>query len=327
MRRTVTAVVAALAATASVGLAGSAAAAPSAADRKRVVVGTDGYLFIAQDWTVPCQDAGTASAAATRMGQVATALRDSGRQVAVVIAPDKSTIRSGNVVASRVPSKACAERQKAALWSAASRVPGFLDLRKPLASAGSRSQTYWRKDTHWTPTSSGVYGQQLAKRFDPLLPPRVQQQPASFSRTGDLAQVLQQPARETVQGLRLVNPDATVRELAQRDIGVGIPVRTTRATPRTPLGRVVPGRTVFVGDSMDDVSVEQLAPLFEEAVFVWLLPGRPLEPVMAELRAADRVVLESVERFGARFRMQQPDAVRAVRALPDRRSSRVLLGR
>ncbi len=298
-------------------VAGPAAAAPTAADRKRVVVGTDSYLFIAQDWTVPCQDAGQAAASAGRTGQLTSAIRRSGREVALVVAPDKSTVRSGNVVASRVPGKACADRQKAALWSALAKDPALVDLRRPLSSAGSKHQTYWRKDTHWTPTSSGVYAQQLAKRFDPLLPPRLTTQAATYTRTGDLAQVLQQPARETVQGLRLVSPGVTVRELARRDIGVGIDVRTTRATAG-PLGRVVPGRTVFVGDSMDDVSVEQLAPLFAEAVFVWLLPGRPVAPVVRELADADRVVVETVERFGSRFRMQQPDAVRAVQGLPQR---------
>ncbi len=321
MRRTVVAaLVAALVAT----VAGAAAAAPSAADRRRVVVGSDGYLFIAQDWTVPCEDAGTAAAVAGRLGQLATSLHDSGREVALVLAPDKSTVRSGNVVASRVPGRACADRQKAALWSAAAQLPDLVDLRRPLSAAGSRWQTYWRKDTHWTPTSSGVYAQQLAKRFDPLLPALLQQQPATFSRTGDLATVLQQPARETVQGQRLVNPGASVRELARRDVGLVNPVRSTVATP-TAFGRVVPGRTVFVGDSMDDVSVEQLAPVFEQAVFVWVTPGEPLGPVLAELRSADRVVLETVERFGARSRMTQPDAVRAVRSLPPRGASGGLL--
>ncbi|MCW2778697.1 MAG: hypothetical protein JWN17_2422 [Frankiales bacterium] len=317
MRRTVVvALVAALAA----GAAGTAVAAPSAADRKRVVVGTDGYLFIAQDWTVPCADAGTAAAAGTRIGQVASALRSSGRPTTVVIAPDKSTVRTGNVVASRVPSKACAERQKAALWAEAAKDPGFLDLRKPLSAAGSRYQTYWRKDTHWTPTSSGVYGQQLAKRLDPLLPPRLESTSATYHRRGDLATVLEQPADETVTGTRLVNPSTTTREAAPRDVGLVNDVRTTRTTASS-LGRLVPGRTVFVGDSMDDVSVEQLAPLFAEAVFVWITPGEPLAPVLTELKGADRVVLESVERFGARSRMQEPDAVRAVRTLPKKQGS------
>ncbi|MCW2614259.1 MAG: hypothetical protein JWN08_1253, partial [Frankiales bacterium] len=49
--------------------AGTSAAGPTAADRARVVRGTDSHLFIAQDWTVACQDAG-------RGLRVATAARD-----------------------------------------------------------------------------------------------------------------------------------------------------------------------------------------------------------------------------------------------------------
>ena len=301
-------------------LTGTAAAAPSAADRRRVVVGTDGYLFIAQDWTAPCQTAARATEAGRQMGRVATALRASGRGVTLLIAPDKSTVRTGNVVAGRVPDKACADRAKAALWAAAAQDADLLDLRRPLSAAGSRWQTYWRKDTHWTPTASGVYGKQLAKRLDPLLPSLLQDQTTTFRRTGDLARVLQQPDGETVQGLRLVNPGVSVRELARRDVGFVSMVRTTTATP-APFGRVVPGTTVFVGDSMDDVSVEQLAPLFAKAVFVWVLPNEPLGPVLAELQDADRVVVETVERFAANSRLQRSDAVPGLQGLRARNAS------
>ena len=82
---------------------------------------------------------------------------------------------------------------------------------------------------------------------------------------------------------------------------------------------MLPGRTVLVGDSFDDVAVEQLAPLFEEALFFWPgSVGSSLPTISAQLVGADRVVLETVERFAQRFRMFDPEAVAAVRALPPR---------
>ena len=63
----------------------------------------------------------------------------------------------------------------------------------------------------------------------------------------------------------------------------------------------------------------QLAPLLEETVSFW--PGGPdssLPTVFRQLRDADRVAVETVERFGQRFRMFDAAAVRAARALPPR---------
>ena len=68
---------------AAVGSLAPAAAAPPAAER-RVVRGSDGYLFIAQDWSVPCQHAGEAAATASRMAGLVAAVQRSGRDTTVV---------------------------------------------------------------------------------------------------------------------------------------------------------------------------------------------------------------------------------------------------
>lgn len=297
----------------------SGASTPSASARSRVVVGSDGYLFIAQDWTVACQDAGRGTAAGRTMGTLANAIAASGRDAFLVLGPDKSTVRTGNLPARGIPSRGCGEAERAALWRAAAANRQFLDLRKGLADAGVRWQTYWRNDTHWSPNGSLVYAQALARRLDPLLALRLQTRSATFTRTGDLAQVLGRPARETVTGQQLVNPGVTVRESAPRDVGLENPVRTFTTTAQLG-GLVVPGTTVFVGDSFDDVSIGQLAPLFQRSVFVWPGPrdDSPIGPVVREMAGGDRVVVESVERFGARFRLLQPDGVAAVRRLPRR---------
>ncbi|MCU1693615.1 MAG: hypothetical protein JWM64_2706 [Frankiales bacterium] len=293
--------------------------AGAASDSGRVVEGSDRYLYIAQDWTVACQDRGRARHVAGNVAALAAALQAGGREVVVVVGPDKSTTVDEHVPA-RPPEQACAGASRAALWQelTARGGPSFLDLRPALREADRDVQTYWRKDTHWTPTAGTVYARQLARRLDPVLALRLQTRPATYSRHGDLARVLGRDDAETVQGLQLINPGVRVQELSRADIGMGQPARRTRAVV-SPGGRVLAGRTVLVGDSFDDTALEQLAPLFEETLAFW--PGlhdSSMPTIMAQLRTADRVVVETVERFGQRYRMFDDEAVRAARRLPRR---------
>ncbi len=173
-----------------------AAAAVTPAQARRVVVGSSGWLFIAQDWTVACQDTGTARWTAGQMARLRAALLATGRDAVVTIVRELPTTR--------------------------------------------------------------------------------------------------------VEGLT-------------------VPVRRTTASG----GRVVPGRTVFVGDSFHDTAVGQLAPLFEEAVFVWTGVGAAYGPAVALLADADRVVVETVERFAPRAPLLSDAAIAAVAALPPRWPARL----
>jgi hypothetical protein len=298
-----------------------ASPAPTTAPRKnsRVVIGEDGYLFIAQDWTVACQYAGKADDAAASIAEVAAALGDGGRPAVVVIGPNKSTVQTAEVPGDGVPQRACAERSAAQYWEAFTSAagPSALDVRAPLKEAARGEQPYWRLDTHWSPTGGTVFARAVAARLDPLLAGRLTTQRGTYERDGDLAETLGQPAREQISALTTVNPGVTVLHDAPTDIGLRNAMQRTRAEVG-PAGYVVPGRTVFVGDSFTAIAVEQLAPLFEEAVFVWAIPEDPLAPVLEQLEAADRVVLEAVERRGWQFRMIQPDVAPALRRLPPR---------
>lgn len=284
-----------------------------------MVVGSDRWLFIAQDWTVACQDRGQAVRVGRAARDLARALEAGGREAVVTVGPDKSTPYARHVPAT-APRRACGEASRAAVWRELTTTArtGFLDLRPALATASRRTQTYWRKDTHWTPTGGAVYARELARRFDPALAARLRTRPATHAQDGDLARVLQEPEAETVRGEQLVNPGVTVLELPYTPVGTTHPARRT-VTVRQPGARVLPGRTLLLGDSFNGTALEQLAPLFEEAVFVY--PGErgsDVAPVAVQVQLADRVVVEVVERFVQRYRMFEPDAVAAVRAVPPR---------
>ncbi len=292
---------------------------PPPTSTKKVVVGLDDYLFITQDWTVACQHDGEAGQVAATVAEVTKVLRDSGRPTVLAIGPNKSTVMTQEVPASGVPQRACAERSAAAYWDALTRDggPSVMDLRAPLRQASRDEQTYWRLDTHWSPTAGTVWAQELARTFQPSLLLGLGSERGTYRLEGDLSRDLGRPETEEVSALSTTSEGVTVRTLPERSTGLRNVVRHT-VTDVAPGGRVVPGRTVFVGDSFTAIAVQQLAPLFEEAVFVWAVPGDPLQPVLDELQDADRVVLESVERVGWSFRMVQPDVAPALRTLRPR---------
>ena len=294
-----------------VGSAASALAASPAAE-KRVVRGSDGYLFIAQDWSVPCQHAGEARATVDRMAGFVAAVQKSGRDATVLLAPDKATLRTGNLPKD-VPLRSCGEREKAEVRRQMTDRLGAdtLDLRHDLANAGARHQVYWRQDTHWTPTGGVVLARRLLMQLDPVLEQRVTTRPSTYTRRGDLADVLGIPGRESAQGLQLVNPGVTATELERGDQGVGQGSRHTVAVPDSGgTGRVVPGKTLFLGDSTAATAIGQLAPLFEDATYLW--PDQDVTPqqLLEKVEAADRVVVLRVERFSAEWRPYDADVVR-----------------
>lgn len=301
-----------------VGASTGSAASPEA--ERRVVRGSDGYLFLAQDWSVPCQYRGAHHDTAARMKGFVDTLRRSGRDARIVVGPVKSTLRTGNVPR-EVPHKACGQRERDAVWTALrDRLgPDLLDLRKALAGAGARWQTYYRQDTHWTPTSGTVYARAVATAFDPLVGRRLRTEPATYTRRGDLAEVLGMPGKETVQGLRTVNPGVQVTELERGDQGMGMGSRHFVATPPSDApGAVVPGRTLFVGDSFDGTVATQLAPAFADVTFLWPDASTDAQALADRIGEFDRVVVMRVEQFTSRWRPYDADVLAALADLPPR---------
>ncbi|MCW2607044.1 MAG: hypothetical protein JWO60_1737, partial [Frankiales bacterium] len=126
------------------------------------------------------------------------------------------------------------------------------------------------------------------------------------------------PGTERVPGYRAVNPGVQVSELGRGDAGLGMGSRHFMATPTVDTGRVVPGRTLFIGDSMDGTVAPEIAPGFRDSTFLWPDGETDAQALVDRIADFDRVVVMRVERFSAQWRPYDPDVLDALRTLPRR---------
>lgn len=263
---------------------GSAAApqapAPGATGDTRVgsspvLRGDDGWLYLADELGRACSPAVPWPVAVGRLESIARRIRRSGRPVAIVVPPNKSSIYPEHLDTERLGDLwDCAEGGERVLWSQLdrSREPALVALRGDLrrAKQTSRDALFHRKDTHWNevgasvalPAILGRLGRGVAMRPGELVP----RPPRTY--TGDLTVLLGTPEKDTT-------PDRAIR--------------------RSPGARVLGGRTLMLQDSFGDAIKPLVAPYLqtlETGLWVNLGPDQMWEMI----KSADRVVIEVVER-------------------------------
>ena len=258
----------------------------------KVVRGSDGYLFLGEDFTRACQLTPAYRQALDRLGKLADVIKKSGRRAVFTVGPNKSSVVS-DALPSVVPNGRCAldgiKAQNEILDS--HRHPSWLGLRQQL----TESQTYWRTDSHWSSAGTAVFAQELAAKLDPALAARITTSPETITKTADLNVLIGLTAKESVPGLR-VSTGGTVTPLpgyAAFDpfkVLYGTEKWTTR-----PATWLVPGSTAIIGDSFVYSALGNLRPLFADGTFLWT--GHVTEAeIIAAIKAADTVVIEIVQR-------------------------------
>jgi hypothetical protein len=250
----------------------AAAAAPAPAGDKPVA-GTDGWLFLEGEFVRACAPFIAWPKAMLRWERLAAVIRRSGRRVVLVFPPDKSTIHPEYLPAS-FAQRACLGPGHDAAWAAIEGAtdPAVLGLRRAMlaAKAPGTSGPYYRKDTHWN-TMGGTIG--VRELLERLGVPGVRMRDDEIVKGreeygGDLATLSGAPQTDTA-------PQWTIRRRAG--------------------ARRLPGRTLFLHDSygnaMQDALVGYLA---DPALLEWY--GKSPAALIAAIRGADTVVLETVER-------------------------------
>jgi len=216
--------------------------------------------------------------------------------VVVVVAPDKSSIRNGDLGPRSRLADNCQVQRERELSQAFAADDSLLDLWAPLRAreASGDPGLYFTNDSHWTGIGASSFAEALVDRFAPNLFDRSAIAPADTATvTGDVTARLGWERDEVIDRLVSARPDIeTELEIEPTPSGQG--VRTYGSTS-SGSAALIPGTTVVVHDSMGNYAEGMLAPYFERVQFVnWndLASGEFL-PLAAH---ADRIVFQTVQR-------------------------------
>lgn len=241
----------------------------------QVLRGSEGWLYVADDVDRACSLATPWPRAIGRVEAIARRIRRSGRPVAVLIAPNKSTIYPEHLDTQALGARwPCALRGERELWSrlGASREPGVLGVRDDLlrAKRTTPDALFHRKDSHWNGVGAIAALPGILRRLGGGVRLRsgdvVKRRAVPY--TGDLTQLLGTPEKDTT------------------------PDRAIRRAPGAPRLR---GTTAMLMDSFGNAIKPLLEPYVRRLeVGVWA--SLDVAGMWQMIRRADRVVIEIVER-------------------------------
>lgn len=267
-----------------------------AASTPAVVRGKDGYLFVGKDFTNACSEAAKYEQSLKSLARLAEIIEASGRRVVFTVAPNKSSVIA-NDLPRAVPRGDCAlraiERQNQLIDGI--RHPLYVGIRRPLADAHAAGrQVFFRTDTHWTMLGGAMYAQALATRLDPELAPRLRLEPLQHTRIGDLTKLIGLTSPESLTSATL-SSGATVFPGAKKTTKGARPVYQPESWVTRPGKGLVQGHTLLLGDSFTGAALSSLRPIFAQGRFV-VFRLVPQEQLISEIRSADTVVIEVIER-------------------------------
>ncbi|MTD14123.1 hypothetical protein GIS00_09215 [Nakamurella sp. YIM 132087] len=289
------------------GSSGGTTSTPGQINYPRVLQGKDGWLFVGGDVSEPCQPTMTPQESADALQRISDAVKASGRNFVLVVAPDKSAAEP-EFMPDTFAGRDCMDTARDEFWAAADKLDG-VTLVNPLPAVQEKEQSSgesaWRKlDTHWGPLGASVMGQQLADALDPtLLDNTTATVEGTVSLRGDLSALLGTPQTEDVPGVTLDRPGVQLSLdgapiTAAEAPTVGYSFQEIRGTTDGPATLYQPDTVIF-GDSFLASSVPYVVPYFSSVSYINYNAAAQEGAITSMANRAvqaDTVVLELVER-------------------------------
>lgn len=247
-----------------------AAATPPPGDKP--LAGKSGWLYLDGETNRACYPFIPWPRAVSRWERFAATIRRGGARVVVAIPADKSSVYP-EYLPDSYALKPCAPAGHRTAWQAieGSRDPSILGLRRTLLATKRPppDESYFRKDTHWN-TKGGVLAVQAV--LDRL------------------------SAGATVRDDEIVKERATYTGDLTNLSGASEEDSSPRWTIRRKTGApTLSGRTLFVYDSYGTAMIDALQVYAPDLVGLqWF--NTPTPDLIAAIRRADNVILETVER-------------------------------
>jgi hypothetical protein len=263
--------------------------------------GLNGTKFFGEEFDTACGYGDRFEPGLRRFARLARLIERSGRDVVFTVAPNKSVVRSADLVGVRVPHGRCArigmKKQTKALDRFEDR--NYVPMRGKLATlAAQGEQVYWDIDSHWTTVGHTRLAYAFAKRLAPEVAAG-QRYLVRGTRTitPDVASLIGQPdVKETAPRRRILTPVEVRTKRGSDDYHPVTKFTTDHSWRTTPARRTIRGHTAVIGDSFMYLALESIRPLFQRGRFLWI-GDRSVPTIIDEIVRADTVVIEIVQRY------------------------------
>jgi hypothetical protein len=265
-----------------------------------VVVGHGSWLFFRDEIKPYCPL--TADQVLAQVDRVAAAAEGAGVAFRFTVAPDKVAIYPDQLIVTPTTPERCTDRLRAALRAGmAARAGSAVDLWTPiLAHARAAAEPiYFDEGTHWTPTGGLDAARAVVESLDPLLWSDDEiTVDGTVLVSMDLSRVLGDPRRVPVPNY-VIRPEMSVTRAT-----IPTTVHLTREpdlevyTSDGP-GAVIPGTTLFIGDSFFDRGNGRplLVPWFERTIWVHIGDLFDNPGLAADFGHIDTIIVERAERY------------------------------
>ena len=272
----------------------------------RVISGGDDFLFLADAIDVACAPNLEPSLTGPRLAAVMSAISGSGRKVASLVAPDKSTIFP-DLLPRNLVKQECFDAYTRNLWKSieSSGVDGYIDVRKALMAAREENfdSLYLRRDSHWDNSGSLVAVREIIKSLDSSLwnDEEVKRE-GTLSYVGDLTSLRGRPEPDTAPKIVISRPG--VREILNETLPSKGAPESRHIKNASTQARLIKGKTLMFGDSFGFAALDQLKPFFEDLKFI-RIADFDSSHFATLVNNSDFVIVESVERsLGYRMAME-----------------------
>lgn len=262
-----------------------------------VVEGPGENLFLAEDFTRPCDRDYSLDELGEGFAELEQAAADGGKEFLFLVAPDKAAVLDDQLVGRANLAAACSRGARVELRDALDATGLSFDLAPMLIDAERErpGEWYYEHDSHWTFAAGDLVAGRIVDHFQDGLFNIEDVQPIDrslpirgdvFGRLGILRlRDEPDPFRQSIR------PNVST-ELAEEQIGGTRTIRTYRNFGG---GQTIPGRTVVVHDSMMNFAELQLAAYFDEIVFIhW--DDMVRAGIGEQVTNADRMIVLRVER-------------------------------
>ncbi len=266
-----------------------------------VVEGPDDYYFLAEDFTGPCNREYELDDMVDQFELIDAAAQRGGKDFLFLVASDKGAVLDYRLGERARLAAQCSREARPEFRAALDSTGVSFDLAPSLIAADrafpDAGRWYYEHDSHWTFEAGGIVAGDIVGYFDDDLydPKVIRKIERALPINGDVYRRMGiQRSLDIPDNVRISDREGVFTDRSEENIDG---TRTVRTYLSGGDGETISGSTVIIHDSMMNFVERQLAPYFEEAVFIhWDDLELDRAKFLDRVALSDRLIMVSVER-------------------------------